>query len=105
MANRRWTKQEDDILMKNVIENYDNLSQVAFPKTAIELERSINGCRQRWYLLAKTQNICFTSISEKKALKNRKSLPKNYAADYNQICKKKGKLKSIMSMIKQIFKP
>ena len=103
MANKqRWELEEDKVLAKNVIDNYDNLS-IAFRKTSIELERSYNGCRQRWYDHLRKQNVCFASISEKKAIKNRKTLPKNYAKEYTQITKKRSVLKELISKIRKLF--
>lgn len=100
--NKRWTEQEDNLLAQNVIDNYDNLS-IAFKKTAIELERSYNGCRLRWYEHTRKQNVCFASISEKKAIKNRKTLPKNYAKDYVEMSNKRSKLKELVNKIKSLF--
>lgn len=99
---RRWTTEEDKILARNVVENYDNLT-IAFKKTAIELERPFNGCRLRWYEQLRTQNLCFASISERKAYKNRKTLPKNYAKDFVEMSKKKSKLRELISKLKSLF--
>lgn len=109
MANR-WTLEEDAVLAKNVKDNYDNLT-IAFQRTAIELDRPVNGCRQRWYTAfsnpdkdKQEQNVCFAILSSKKAMLNRKTLPSNYAEKYNKISKKKSKLQLIMDRIIRLFR-
>lgn len=103
MANKpRWELKEDKILLRNIVDNYDNLS-IAFKKTSIELDRSIPACRQRWYDHLRTNKMCFASISEKKAMKNRKTLPKNYNEKFLEMSKKKSKLKELIGKIRKLF--
>lgn len=104
MKNKRWSLEEDAILTRNVIDNYDNLEGVAFPKTAIEIERSTSACSQRWYNVLRHQSLCFALLSEKKAMKNRKTLPKNYSEQFLEVSKKKSKLKELISKVKLLFR-
>lgn len=104
MKNKRWSLKEDAILAKNVIDNYDNLEGIAFRKTAIEIERSPSACSQRWYNVLRHQSLCFALLSEKKAMKNRKTLPKNYSKQFLEVSKKKSRLKDLISKIKLLFR-
>ena len=110
MANR-WKPEEDAVLAKNVRENYDNL-EIAFKKTSLEIERTVSACKQRWYgyfcvnpKAQKEYNVCFITLSNRRAMINRKTLPNNYSETYKDIISKKSnKLKSIMRRIIELFK-
>lgn len=107
---RRWTEEEDAILAKNVRENYDNLV-VAFKKTSYEINRTPQSCSYRWYncfngnrRLMKKHNICFATLSDRKAMVNRKSLPLNYAKDYTIINNgHTNTFKMLMNKIRKLF--
>lgn len=105
---KRWTDKEDSVLAKNVKENYENLV-IAFKKTSLEIDRTIPACKQRWYgwfcvnpKAQKQYNVCFVTMSNKKEMLNRKTLPINYSKDI-KLCNKKSKLRTLMNRILALF--
>ena len=63
---KRYTKDEDKVILKHVKENSSNLT-VAFEKAALELGRTTHGVAQRWYnKLSKSNDDCFMCIGHKK---------------------------------------
>ena len=44
----RWTEREDSVLINEIQESPNNLT-AAFRRAANKLERTIDGCRTRWY--------------------------------------------------------
>ena len=107
-GNKRWTSEEDHILLKEISKNMDCLER-AFKITSIETGRTIGACRYRWYGYLNCTNIpeqygiCFAVLSEKKAMLNRKTLPVNYAKDYKLMVNKKRRLRELMKRIKALF--
>lgn len=72
MQNKRWTKEEDDRLIKIISHNPQNLVE-AFRQASIILVRSEKAISERWYkTLAKKSNTCFITIGSKTVNRNRK---------------------------------
>lgn len=75
---KKWTLEEDSILIAQVKANPQNL-QLAFFLTSTRVHRSKNACSNRWYQVlsknnANTNNICFTIFSKSMYGINRKNL-------------------------------
>lgn len=78
MTRKKWTKEEDDRLIKAVSENSGNIQQV-FRMLAEELGRTRGAVEIRWYGVLNNPNhpkyrgtACFITISRKKRLINNK---------------------------------
>lgn len=75
---KRWTAEEDKILVQLIEKNPHNLSK-AFLIASSKLERTKGACQFRWYQhLGNSKNnsfdgIAFTVMSKKKNMKNRKN--------------------------------
>ena len=72
--NKRWTAQEDMIVVSEVKNSPTNL-KAAFEKASKITGRSKNACMVRWYnVLSKDKaNACFVTISGKHQALNRKN--------------------------------
>lgn len=71
---KKWTKEEDLVILSNVKENPENLLK-AFAIAAKKLNRSENSIRLRWYkYLRDSYNPVFMVYSNKKAIINGKNL-------------------------------
>ena len=72
--NKRWTAQEDMIVVSEVKNSPTNL-KAAFEKASKMTGRSKNACMCRWYIvLSKDKaNACFVTISGKHQALNRKN--------------------------------
>lgn len=72
--NKRWTKEEDDRLLKQVKAFPQNLHK-CFVIVAEELGRTEGGVAGRWYtkLSQDQSNLCFFTASPKHVSKNRKN--------------------------------
>lgn len=70
---KRWTQDEDIVVLDQVRRHADNLS-VAFQKASEILERKPSAVKVRWYsvLSKKENNICFATLSDNKKVANRK---------------------------------
>lgn len=70
---RRWTNEEDAILIKNIKEC--NLRKEAFQKTADAVGRPVSSCSTRWYtvvsLRGDRESVCFGTVFHNKSLVNR----------------------------------
>ena len=75
---KRWTQDEDIVVLDQVRRHADNLS-TAFQKAAEMLERKPNAVKVRWYsvLSKKESNICFATLSDNKKVANRKVVHKD----------------------------
>lgn len=76
-TSRRWTKEEEDILVKTVQENPHNLTQ-CFKEVSAKIERSESGVLHHWYAVLsnpkskKYVGTTFLMLSRKEMLKDRK---------------------------------
>ncbi len=71
---KRWTKEEDLVILNSVKENPENLVK-AFAITAKKLNRSVTSIRMRWYKhLKDSYSPIFMVYSNKKAIINGKNL-------------------------------
>ena len=71
---KRWTKEEELVILSNVKENPENLLK-AFAITAKKLNRSETSIRMRWYKhLKDSYSPIFMVYSNKKAIINGKNL-------------------------------
>jgi len=72
-STRRWTDEEDAILIKNIKEC--NLRKEAFQKTAREVGRPVSSCSTRWYTIVSLrgdkESVCFGTVFHNKSLVNR----------------------------------
>lgn len=72
-STRRWTDEEDALLIKNIKEC--NLRKDAFEKTANALGRAVSACSTRWYtvisLRGDKESVCFGTVFHNKSLVNR----------------------------------
>lgn len=75
-TNKRWSKEEEQVLLNCVKENPNNL-QKAFKLAAIELKRSISSCSNRWYQTLNKTEVCFVTIGTKTKNKNKKIVTDN----------------------------
>ena len=102
---KRWTSKEEDILYKWISRYPYNLS-TAFDITAKEINRTPHSCKFHWYnyLSRKTDNIAFMTISNKVAIKNRKSLSLNISRETIQEKTRRITIPSIYIRLKELFK-
>ena len=82
MNKKRWTKEEDELLVNTIKESSFNLSE-AFNKVSSELGRTTRAICYRWYCVLnnpehpKYAGTCFTLISSARELRNGKTTSKN----------------------------
>lgn len=96
---RRWTTEEDKILVQAIKANPHNLSQ-AFRLTAAKLGRTECAVAFRWYEHVRHTNICFVTFSEKKECRNLK----NYTPEQGHINKPNNIVKGLWKKIKGLLK-
>ena len=70
--NRRWTKEEDQILAQAIMANPQNLKR-AFKIASEKLSRTEKAVEFRWYSTVKKQSLCFVTVSPTKKLRNGKN--------------------------------
>ena len=71
---KRYSKDEDKVILKHVKENSSNLT-TAFKNAGLELDRSPRAIAQRWYnKLSKSNDVCFMCVGHRKTTLNRKSV-------------------------------
>ena len=72
--NKRWTAQEDTIVVSAVKDSPTNL-KAAFRAAGKKIGRSEGACSNRWYtVLSKDKaNACFVTVSSKHQSLNRKN--------------------------------
>lgn len=58
---RRWTKDEEQVVLSHVRDNSGNLSE-AFRKAALELGRTKGAVGMRWYYKLRLEGQCFLTI-------------------------------------------
>lgn len=71
-AKKRWTKEEEEILVQAVKANPHNLEE-AFRKVAKETDRTTLAIRDKWYRKIKHNSKCFITISSEKQMINGKN--------------------------------
>lgn len=75
-GNRRWTEEEDKILVQ-LVKEYPHNKVTAFREAGIKLDRPEKGCRNRWYCALsnpehpKYVGCAFTMLSRKTKFDNR----------------------------------
>lgn len=72
MKKRRWTDEEDKILVQAIKRYPHNLSW-AFRKVAKETDRTESAVSYRWYNVTRLKSICFISYSQEEQLVNSKN--------------------------------
>lgn len=76
--NKRWTKEEEEILVQAIQANPHNISE-ALRTVSNTINRSLNACYFRWYKVLSPKNnptkigISFVSIGPNTIYKNRKN--------------------------------
>lgn len=73
---KKWTSEEDQILVQAIKANPHNLAKV-FRDLSTQLERTETALEMRWYYHLKRTSNCFITISNAKTLKNGKTIPSN----------------------------
>lgn len=78
---KRWTKEEDNFLVKCIKDNPFNIRKAAI-MAAERLNRSVRACEQHWYIISRKPEIgiTFLSVADKQYLKNRKNIGSNSTA-------------------------
>lgn len=73
-TNKKWTDQEDAILLQQVRQNPQNLSR-CFLAVSEQIERSPSAVASHWYtaLSKRSDALCFFTASAKHISKNRKN--------------------------------
>lgn len=98
--NKRWTKDEDRVLLESVKASPHNLKQ-AFKQASSKLDRSVTACSSRWYIeLSKrkdAENVAFMCVSAKKMSVNRKTLSPDNSAEAPSLWKR------MMNFIKKLY--
>lgn len=69
---KRWTKEEEEILVQAVKANPHNLAE-AFRKVAKEIGRTTQTVHHRWYAKMRHTSKCFITISSEKQMINGKN--------------------------------
>lgn len=77
---KKWTKEEEEILVQAVKANPHNLSKT-FREVAEKLGRTEVAVRLQWYTKIKSRSICFVTVSQGKKFKN----GKNYVPECGHI--------------------
>ena len=90
MAGRFYTKEEDDLLIKNISESPHNLRE-AYRKTALETGRTWKACEQRWYNLVESgrANKVFVGVGKCTTTFDRKNVYRDVNTVVNPIRKSK----------------
>jgi hypothetical protein len=73
---RKWTKEEEVILVQAVKANPHNLSK-AFREVAEKLDRTDRAVSHQWYNKTRINSVCFITVSQNKKLKNGKNYVPN----------------------------
>lgn len=98
---RKWTEEEDRVLLSKIQENPGNLKQ-AFSETAEELGRNPQGVTSRWYKklapknLSNRVNTAFMTYSAAKINCNRKN---SYAGTQQPVHVRRSKWRRILDII------
>ena len=69
---KRWTKEEEEILVQAVKANPHNLEE-AFRQVSKEVNRTVEAIRNKWYRKMKHTSKCFITISSEKQMINGKN--------------------------------
>lgn len=72
IARKRWTKEEEEILVQAVKANPHNLEE-AFRNVAKKIDRTTEAVHQKWYKKMKHTSRCFITISAEKQMVNGKN--------------------------------
>ena len=70
-SKRKWTIEEDNILVQAVKANPHNL-QSTFKRVSELIDRTETAVEMRWYYKLKKTSNCFITVSKNKTLKNGK---------------------------------
>ena len=95
---RRWTKEEEEILVQAVKANPHNLAK-AFKEAAEKIGRTEESVKFRWYDKVKKASLCFVTISPNKQLKN----GKNYNSELGHTNTPTKTSKTLWERIKTLF--
>jgi hypothetical protein len=95
---RKWTKEEEEILVQAVKANPHNLAK-AFREAAEQLGRTEGSVEIRWYGKLKKTSLCFVTISSNKQLKN----GKNYDSELGHTNTPTKTSKTLWGKIKTLF--
>ena len=76
--NKKWTKEEEEILVQAISANPHNISE-ALRTASATINRSFNACQFHWYAVLSSKNnpnkmgISFVSVGSNTIYKNRKN--------------------------------
>lgn len=80
---KKWSKEEDKILKKEVGKHPTNLAE-AFVAASEKLSRTPASCHRRWYSkVSKEQGKCFILLGNKSYSSNRKTIKHGYLGNEN----------------------
>ena len=84
---KRWTNDEEQVVINQVKANPQNLTKAFFLASEI-IHRSPNSIALRWYLeLKEKSGIVFMTCSGKKTIANRKSVRENTTCEETKVTK------------------
>jgi hypothetical protein len=73
---RKWTKEEEELLVKTVKANFHNLTS-AFEEVANSTGRSKKAVRLHWYNKTRLTSTCFVAVSQDTKMRNSKNYVPN----------------------------
>lgn len=73
---KKWTKEEEEILVQAVKANPHNLSK-AFREVAEKLGKTESAVSKQWYNNTRVNSVCFVIVSQGKKFKNGKNYVPN----------------------------
>lgn len=95
---KRWTKEEEEILVQAVKANPHNLAKT-FREVAEQLGRTEGSVEFRWYDKLKKASLCFVTISSNNQLRN----GKNYDSELGHTNTPTKTSKTLWEKIKTLF--
>lgn len=96
---KKWTKEEEEFLVKTVKANFHNLSK-AFREVASLIGRSEWAVAHRWYRKTRFSATCFVAVSQESKMNN----SKNYVPECGHTKTPGTSNKTLWERIKRILK-
>lgn len=96
---KKWTKEEEELLVKTVKANFHNLSK-AFREVANQIGRSEYAVTLHWYRKTRLSATCFVAVSQESKIPN----GKNYVPECGHTKTPNTSTKSLWERIKKLLK-
>lgn len=96
---KKWTKEEEEFLVKTVKANFHNLSK-AFREVASLIGRSEYAVALHWYRKTRLSATCFVAVSQRSKMSN----GKNYVPECGHVNSPTSSNKSLWERIKRLLK-